>query len=515
MLPPEPLHETSSLRAASESFRSRRLRPLIADRVERERERIALAAADRYTSILFGESDTEKAKEYRDYVYDVYGTNPIGEELASKIVRERIDSVLSEYPITEHLSTGANHDDIRFWAEERADLCMHNHPLVNIEIAQKIFGKNIHVTHARTLDPIWWRRNARKHLRRAREALWRSIAPLHLHKGVSPEMSYDSFEQDEKNTEYMSRVVAVGPKGQRVKMSSPAQQAARRYAELMLRSDALAKRNQGKLALFVTVTVPEQWHPTTTKSGKREENPHYDFSVGPREAQKWLNKQWSRLRATKFWGRSSVDFVRVAEPHGDGTPHWHILCWVSKEDKDELISLIRHYFIEDDASEARKRHGVEIDILDDDAMPVVAYLAKYIGKQVRQQERITGTEKANDSNPVAWRRAHNIRSFATSAKKATLWRLAFNGRLDHTSDLYLSVLSKFVKDRDVQNFEVMARFFGLVYEVRCNRYGEQVERLAGVANVLTGEVTYLEKWQLELDAVGPPSGQDEDALLAA
>uniref|UniRef100_UPI0018F06EAB replication endonuclease n=1 Tax=Vibrio cholerae TaxID=666 RepID=UPI0018F06EAB len=54
-----------------------------------------------------------------------------------------------------------------------------------------------------------------------------------------------------------------------------------------------------------------------------------------------LNEKWQLIRAKLNRDEIRWFGVRVAEPHHDGTPHWHLLIWVRKED----ISAVRDTFI--------------------------------------------------------------------------------------------------------------------------------------------------------------------------
>ncbi|WP_252495404.1 replication endonuclease, partial [Escherichia coli] len=71
-------------------------------------------------------------------------------------------------------------------------------------------------------------------------------------------------------------------------------------------------------ALFLTLTAPSSFH---AGNGNKKWS-----GVNPRDTQNYLNKVWQQFRALlakrdiKFYG------MRVAEPHKDGTPHWHALA---------------------------------------------------------------------------------------------------------------------------------------------------------------------------------------------
>ncbi|MNT48549.1 Bacteriophage replication protein GPA [compost metagenome] len=56
--------------------------------------------------------------------------------------------------------------------------------------------------------------------------------------------------------------------------------------------------------------------------------------------------------------------VRVAEPHHDGTVHWHLLCFMRKKDRRTLTALLRKFAIREDRTELGNNtygdHGIRI-----------------------------------------------------------------------------------------------------------------------------------------------------------
>jgi hypothetical protein len=52
---------------------------------------------------------------------------------------------------------------------------------------------------------------------------------------------------------------------------------------------------------------------------------------------------------------------RIAEPHHDDTPHWHILLFLEPENKLTLLEIVKHYFFEEDGDEFARHLAKIVD----------------------------------------------------------------------------------------------------------------------------------------------------------
>jgi hypothetical protein len=190
----------------------------------------------------------------------------------------------------------------------------------------------------------------------------------------------------------------------------------------------------GMVGIFTTNTLPSRFHASLFGGGI---NPNYDGST-PRDGQGWLSKTWARARAKIQRQKIKVFGFRVAEPHHDGCPHWHMLLWVSAEQVEQLAELLRECWLKDSGDEyGAQQYRFKADAIDPAKGGAVAYVAKYIAKNIDdfgavgteghhdeyggQREMIEGGNKAR--RVTAWASAWGIRQFqAIGQPPVTVWR---------------------------------------------------------------------------------------------
>ncbi|MCF6442336.1 replication endonuclease [Pseudoalteromonas luteoviolacea] len=110
--------------------------------------------------------------------------------------------------------------------------------------------------------------------------------------------------------------------------------------ELMLRlreTEELAME-MGYQGGFFNITAPSRFHANSAS---------WDGST-PKEASQYLCKVFAQARAKL--DRLDIPYfgVRVAEPHVDGCPHWHMLYWVPERYYYKFSHVLRRYFCKDD-----------------------------------------------------------------------------------------------------------------------------------------------------------------------
>lgn len=241
-------------------------------------------------------------------------------------------------------------------------------------------------------------------------------------------------QQGARNAAIMEATELENEYGQRMKLAdlaakSTANKTVRR-AELMTRIsgfDVIAK-DCGHEATFITVTCPSRMHKWTDAARGVVPNPKFD-GTRPDEAQAYLSGQWAKCRAALHRKGVAVYGFRVAEPHHDGCPHWHLLLFHAPGALETIGPAFQRYFLENDSPTERgaAEHRVKFERIDRTKGSAAAYIAKYIAKNVDGYAVGTdlyGAPAVESSQRVdAWAATWRIRQFQQlGGAPVTVWR---------------------------------------------------------------------------------------------
>lgn len=242
---------------------------------------------------------------------------------------------------------------------------------------------------ARLQTEKWWLGKLRKIHDRWREHLL--IATSYVSKVASPYCSEPCFRewiaQKKANFEYLQAMeLEDQDTGERTSlldkvMGSVSNPKIARH-ELMVRMRGFEDmaNEMGLVGMFYTLTAPSRYHATHVHSGKR--NDKY-CNASPRKTQKYLCNVWSRVRAK--WGREGIRTFgfRVAEPHHDGTPHWHLLLFLRPEEVELATDIFHEYALQVDGSEpGAAQYRFTAKPIDEEFGSATGYIAKYISKNI-------------------------------------------------------------------------------------------------------------------------------------
>lgn len=391
-----------------------------------------------------------------------------------------------------------------------------------IEQNKPIKGEYVDSTLSRLVCEKWWFKKIRTTQRRIVEHV--AIACGEVRANAASYISNQSFQewqlQQRKNYDYLRAMIIqnVDNPEEQVELfdmflKSSSNPALRRN-EMMVRLRGLeewAEENNNE-ALFLTLTAPSSFH---AGNGNKKWS-----GVNPRDTQNYLNKVWQQFRALlskrdiKFYG------MRVAEPHKDGTPHWHALAYVPAEHKEEVIRLFKQKALELDGNEkGAAEHRCKVEECDKTKGSATAYIAKYIAKNI---DGFALAGEVSDEDPTlslhdnalrvrAWASRWGIRQFQFyGGASISVWRelrRLISGQADDElidkAQAAAGVANDYAAYMEIQGGALAKREeqpIKLDYETKpANKYGEKRKAIIGLANrfSLKQVISRTKRWEIK------------------
>lgn len=243
---------------------------------------------------------------------------------------------------------------------------------------------------AKMFNDGWWRGRLRRVAATWREHLQIAVGNVSKKKHVyaSKNCVTDWREQKRRTREFLKGLDLEDEDGNRISLiekydGSVANPAIRR-CELMTRIRGFENicNELGYVGEFYTLTAPSKYH-ATTKAGYR--NSKWN-GASPADTQNYLTGIWARIRAKLHREDVRIFGIRVAEPHHDGTPHWHMLMFMLPEDVEYVRSIVRKYAWKEDRYELKsdkaKKARFHAEAIDPEKGSATGYVAKYISKNI-------------------------------------------------------------------------------------------------------------------------------------
>ncbi|MEX0499630.1 replication endonuclease [Raoultella terrigena] len=258
-------------------------------------------------------------------------------------------------------------------------------------VTNKYFNKDdIAPAVIRMFTESWWRSRLRRVASAWREHLQIAVGNVSKkrHAYASKNCVTDWREQKRRTREFLKGLELEDEDGNRISLiekydGSVANPAIRR-CELMTRIRGFENicNELGYVGEFYTLTAPSKYH-ATTKAGYR--NSKWN-GASPADTQSYLTGLWARIRAKLHREEIRIFGIRVAEPHHDATPHWHMLMFMLPEDVERVRHIIRDYAWEEDRHELRsdkaKKARFHAEAIDPEKGSATGYVAKYISKNI-------------------------------------------------------------------------------------------------------------------------------------
>ncbi|MEN4768985.1 replication endonuclease [Duffyella gerundensis] len=376
----------------------------------------------------------------------------------------------------------------------------------------------------------WWKGRLRRVAASWREHLQIALANVSKkHTPYASTMTVSEWREQKRRTrEFLKGMELEDEDGNRISLiekydGSVANPAIRR-CELMTRIRGFENicNEMGFVGEFYTLTAPARYH-ATIKTGHR--NRKWD-GASPAETQRYLCNVWQKVRAKLHREDIRIFGIRVAEPHHDGTPHWHMLMFMRPEDVQRVRGIMQAYAFEKDDHElttdkARKAR-FHAEAIDPEKGSATGYVAKYISKNIDgyaldgELDDESGKELKETAPAVsAWAARWHIRQFQfVGGAPVTVYR-ELRRMADSETAHGLSVEFAAVHDAAdagqwaeyvnaqggpfVKRDELAVRTWYQASE-DCNEYGEETVRIKGVYATSVGEdtpiLTRLAQWKI-------------------
>ncbi|CDL80445.1 Replication gene A protein [Xenorhabdus cabanillasii JM26] len=383
---------------------------------------------------------------------------------------------------------------------------------------------------SRMTSDKWWLGRLRRLAAEWREHLQISINRVSKQASIyASKMTIAEWkEQKHRTKEFIKSMELEDEEGNRISLidkyyGSVANPAIRR-TEMMVRIRGFENicNELGYVAEFYTLTAPSKYH-ATTRHGHR--NRKWNGS-SPADTQHYLSGLWAKIRAKLHRNNLRIFGIRVAEPHHDGTPHWHMLFFMQPEQADQVRDIIRDYALQEDRHELRTAKALKArfhaEKIDPEKGSATGYVAKYISKNI-DGYAMDGDMDDESGRPIkdaaiaasAWAGRWRIRQFQfVGGAPVTVYR-ELRRMADHETAMGLSVEFAAVHDAadngDWANYinaqggpfvrreDLVARLW-YETEQETNAHGEDVIRIKGVFSPFVGVdtpiLTRLKSWKI-------------------
>ena len=240
---------------------------------------------------------------------------------------------------------------------------------------------------ARAADHAWWRRALRKELMRRFEhtSIQLGLTYVRADPYVSRETCLAQAAQNEANKKALAAVTATNENGDVYSLAELAElgmgNKTLRRGELMLRIRGFEEvaDKMRHVGMFWTITCPSKYHSVGGTNAK-----YAEFgSPTPRAAQAYLVKVWSAIRSALHRRGIQPYGFRIAEPHTDGCPHWHMLLFVAPAQQAAMEAVIHAYALAEDSDEAgAAKNRVKLVNIEAGKGTAAGYIAKYVSKNI-------------------------------------------------------------------------------------------------------------------------------------
>lgn len=317
---------------------------------------------------------------------------------------------------------------------------------------KKLTPEQLKIAISRMISVRFWSRHFRTFTRRWREHLYIAVGDVRRQRSVicSPQWVQHWLSSRKRGREIMAETDLEDEEtGETLPLLSAVDASVsnneKRRAEMMTRVkgmeelaelaelDSLAQaQNSDYIGLFFTWTAPSQYH-AWLKTGRRNRKWN---GASPRETQQYFTRTFKNFSTALT--RCGVDIfgMHITESHHDGTPHWHGILFVRREQEAILREVFESYANAENCNCTSHRPGkppaqsqLEIEPINKRQGSATAYITKHICRNIEGcapggTDRETGrpwTEIARHS--AAWASLWGIKQFQfIGGPPVSVWR---------------------------------------------------------------------------------------------
>lgn len=245
-------------------------------------------------------------------------------------------------------------------------------------------GETLQEFLARAADKAWWRRHLRTEWKRRFEhtAIQLGLTHVRTDPYVSRETAIMQAAQNAANQKLLEQRTATNENGQSYSVAELAAlgmgNKTLRRGELMTRIRGFEEvaEMRGDVGMFWTVTCPSKFHSVGGTNDKYQ-------GATPRDAQRYLVKVWAQMRAAMHRAKIRPYGFRIAEPHTDGCPHWHMLLFVDKARVNDMEMIVTALAMREDEEETGAQQArVKLVRIEAGKGTAAGYIAKYVSKNI-------------------------------------------------------------------------------------------------------------------------------------
>ncbi|EJZ7727609.1 replication endonuclease [Salmonella enterica] len=310
---------------------------------------------------------------------------------------------------------------------------------------KKLTPEQLKIAISRMISVRFWSRHFRTFTRRWREHLYITVGDVRRQRSVicSPQWVQHWLASRKRGREIMAETdIEDEETGETLPLLSAVDASVsnneKRRAEMLTRVKGLEElaaldrmsQDSDYVALFFTWTAPQQYH-AWLETGRRNRKWN---GASPRETQHYFTRTFKNFSTALTRRDIHIFGMHITESHHDGTPHWHGILFVRREQEATLREVFESYANAENCPAHRPgkppaRSQLMIKPVDRRMGSPTAYITKHICRNLEGcapggRDKETGrpwTELARHS--AAWASLWGIKQFQfTGGPPVSVWR---------------------------------------------------------------------------------------------